>query len=306
MLLYDGSTIQQLKNRRPNQGEQAFLSLLHPKADDVRRLLGDVFGCHEMVIADCLRTDHRPKLNVYDDHAFFPFFFLTDDWTLVEIFVVMGPNFVIAILNQAMPFLSELQDEFKLSPKKMGNPGRMLYEFLDLCIHHYIDFVNSIEDTVDEMENKVYDNPEDSIAPDIFSLKRKLHRIRRIFSEERAVIESLMHSSFPYTKTQDNVYFMDLFDHINRIVDGIDSFRDALSGLLDLQMAIKSDRMNSIMKTLTIISSFFMPMSFIVGLYGTNVKVPEYGWRYGYLWVWALVVAAAISLAIFFKRKKWF
>lgn len=306
MLLYDGTTVQQVKNRRPGIGEHAFVALLHPKEQDVHRLLGDVFGCHEMVIANCLRKDSRPKLNIYDDHVFFPFFFLADDWELIEISVVIGENFVIAILNQSMPFLSELQDEFKLSPKKMENPGRMLYEFLDLCIHHYAEFIDSIEDMVDEMENTVYESPTASIAPYIFSLKRKLHRIRKIFGEERTVIESLMHSSIPYTKSQDNIYFMDLFDHINRIVDGIDSFRDALSGLLDLQMAIKSDRMNSIMKTLTIVSTFFMPMSFIVGLYGTNVKVPEYGWRYGYLWVWALVIAAAISLAIFFKRKKWF
>ncbi|WAH38787.1 magnesium/cobalt transporter CorA [Alicyclobacillus dauci] len=306
MLVYNGHNVARVPNRAASEQEMVFLPLLQPHQEEIRKIVGDTYHCHELVVEDCLRFGQRPKLNVYTDHAFFPFFFLRDDWELVQIGIVMGHNFVIAILPKPMPFLSELEEEFQKTPEKMKNPGRILYEFLDLCVHHYLDFVDSIEDTVDAMESQIYDNPQTSVAPEIFSLKRTLHRTRRVFSEERNVVESLMHAAFPYTKQEDNVYLMDLYEHINRIVDGIDSFRDSLSGLLDLQMAIKSDRMNAIMKTLTIVSTFFMPLSFIVGLYGMNVKVPEYGWRYGYVWVWAWILASVFGLFLFFRKKRWF
>jgi magnesium transporter len=181
-----------------------------------------------------------------------------------------------------------------------------------LCVHHYVEFIDSIEEIVDNMESEIYEhkggtvNSPDSVASEIFSLKRRLHRIRRVFGDERNVVEGLMHGGFPYTKTENNPFLMDLYEHINRTVDNIDGFRDALSGLLDLQMSIKGDRMNEIMKTLAIVSTFFMPISFIVGLYGTNVKVPEYGWKFGYLWVWCLILSSSIGLWIYYKKKRWF
>ncbi|WAH43983.1 magnesium/cobalt transporter CorA [Alicyclobacillus fastidiosus] len=303
--MYNGNEVTRVKNRRPQEGETVFLPLLNPNETDIRRVVGDLYQCHELVVEDCLREDVRPRLHIHHDHAFFPFFFLRDDWKLVEVSIVMGPNFIIAILKEPMPFLSELETEFTKAPEKMHTPGRILYEFLDLCVHHYLDFVDNIEDTVDLMESQIYENPQTSVASDIFSLKRTLHHIRRVFTDERGVVEALMHSGFPYTQESENIYFMDLYDHINRIVDDVDSFRDALSGLLDLQMAIKSDRMNSIMKTLTIVSTMFMPLSFIVGLYGINMKVPEYNWRYGYLWVWGWIILSVVGLLIYFKRRKW-
>ncbi|MFD1676122.1 magnesium transporter CorA family protein [Alicyclobacillus fodiniaquatilis] len=306
MLVYRNDAVTHTNHRPVHDDEHAFLALLHPNQQEIKHVLGSMYHCHPMIIEKCLEHENRPKLNVYQNHAFFPFYFIKDDWELIEIFVVMGKNFVIAVLTEPMPFLKELEQEFEQSPEKMKDPGRILYEFLDLCVHHYLDFLDAIEDQVDDMESQVYDNPQASIASEIFSTKRKIHKIRRVFSEERTVIESLMHTSFPFTAQENYVYMTDLFDHINRIVDGIDNFREALTGLLDLQMAIKSDRMNNIMKTLTIVSTFFMPLSFIVGLYGTNVKVPEYNWRYGYVWIWAWIIASVIGLWFFFRKKKWF
>lgn len=306
MLLYDGQTISRVENRCAKDGETAFIALLNPDEATIRQVVGDMHGCHDLILENLMQSGLRPKLHVLHNHAFFPFFFLKENWKVVEVFVVMGSNFVIAILKEEMPILEELELEFSRTPEKMKHPGRLLYEFLDLCIHHYFSFVDSIEDKVDKMESQVYAHPTKTIAPKIFSLKRTLHKRRRILSEERMVIEALMHADFPYTTPDDTVYFADLHEHIRQITDGIDSFRDALSGLLDLQMAMKSDRMNAIMKTLTIVSTFFMPLSFIVGLYGTNLKVPEYGWRFGYEWMWLLILGSVVGLWIFFRRRKWF
>ncbi|GEO26951.1 putative metal ion transporter YfjQ [Alicyclobacillus acidoterrestris] len=305
MLVYHNNEVMRIDNRAPQEGEMVFLTLLNPNEQDIRHTVSELFQCPTQIVDDCLQEGVRPRLHTHHDIAYFPFFFLRDDWQLVEISVVMGSQFIIAILKEPMPFLGELEEEFDKSPEKMHSPGRAVYEFLDLCVHHYLDLVDNIEETVDTLESQIYDNPESSVASTIFSLKRTLHHVRRVFSDERSVVESLMHMGFSYSKPEENVYFMDLYDHINHIVDDVDSFREALSGLLDLQMAIKSDRMNSIMKTLTIVSTLFMPLSFIVGLYGTNFKVPEYSWHYGYLWLWGWILASVLVLFIIFKRRKW-
>lgn len=306
MWLYRENSVVESPVRRPNAGELAFVVLEGASEAEIRHVVGDIFQSHDVVIDRCLSPIERPKLSLYADHVFFPFYFLRDDWELIKVSVMMGEQFVIALFDEPMPFLDELLDEYQEEPEKMRHPGRMLYEFLDFCVHRYLDFVDQIEDTVDRMESEIYESPQNNVAPDIFSLKRSIHKIRRTFGDERTVVERIMHANFPYSRQEETVYFVDLFDHINRIVDEIDGFRDALTGLLDLQMSLKSDRMNQIMKTLTIVSTFFMPLSFIVGLYGVNLKVPEYQWAYGYLWIWGWIVASVVGLWIFFRKRGWF
>lgn len=306
MWLYRGHKVTKTPIRRPNSDELVFVVLEAPSEQEIKHIVNGVFECNDMIVERCLNHRERPKLTLFDDHVFFPFYFLRDDWELVRVSVVMSEQFVIAVLDERMSFLSDLFTEFQSSPEKMAHPGRMVYEFLDLCVHRYIDFVDQIEDTVDQMESEIYNSPENNVAPDIFSLKRTIHKIRRTFSDERIVVEGIMHSNFPYSRQEETMYFVDLFDHINRIIDEIDGFRDALTGLLDLQMSLKSDRMNQIMKTLTVVSTFFMPLSFIVGLYGINMKVPEYQWKYGYLWVWGWIIVSVVGLWIFFRKRKWF
>jgi magnesium transporter len=126
LLVFDGHEVKREANRRPSDNEMVFMALRCPKQDEIRQVLGKMYDCHDLVIEDCLRKEQHPKLNIYNDHAFFPFFFLKEDWELVQISVVMGKNFVIAILSEEMSFLAGLEQEFQQSPEKMKDPGRIL------------------------------------------------------------------------------------------------------------------------------------------------------------------------------------
>lgn len=307
MLLYRSGTVEQLDQiRRPVEGENAFVWLKNPSDDEIEEVVGNVFGGHELAVQDCKRTNQRPHLDLYEDHLYMPFYVLKENYELYEIALVMGKNYVVAIFPEETPFLTELIKSFVRTPTRMKSPGMVLYELLDTCIEHYVDLVDSVEDAVDAMETRIQEDPDDKgIIAEIFQLKRKLHRVRRVFSEERNVLDNLRHCDefFPNGEIS---YLADIAEHASRVVEEIDSFRDSLSGLHDMKMSNRADRMNDIMKKLTVVNTIFMPLAFITGLYGTNMKLPEYNWAYNFLWLWGLLVGTAIAVTLFMKNRKYF
>lgn len=305
MLIYKNGTVSTTETRMPFEGEIAFLRLLKPSHLEIHQVIGELYHCHPLVTEDCVKLGQRPKVDIYRDHAFLIFYGLAEEWKIVEIAIIIGRNFVITICQEELPFLAELRQEFLQMPDKMRNPGTIIYHLLDNCVDQYLDLADSVEEKVTDIENEIYENPFAKLAHNIFQMKRKLHMLRRHFAEERNVLGTLMHSDFPYTKEEIHVYLMDVHDHLSRVVDSIDTFRDSMTGLLELQTSLKADRMNAIMKTLTIVSTFFLPLTFIVGLYGMNVKIPEYAWRFGYAYVWGLLIAVTLAMYVFFKRKNW-
>lgn len=307
MLLYHSGKVDRVDSvRGPQDGEIVFAWLKNPSDQEIEAVVGRIFGCHELAVEDCKRTNQRPHLDLYDDHLYMPFYVLKENYELYEIAIVMGKNYVVAISPEETPFLTELLKSFERTPSKMKTSGMVLYELLDVCVQHYLDLVDSVEDAVDSMENRIQEDPNDKgVTTEMFQLKRKLHRVRRVFSEERNVLDNLRHCDefFPNGEIS---YLADIAEHASRIVEEIDSFRDSLSGLHDMKMNNRADRMNDIMKKLTVVNTIFMPLAFITGLYGTNVKLPEYNWPHNYLWLWGLLAGSAIAATLFMKKKKYF
>ncbi len=307
LLVFQGEKLFETSVRSPRDGEVAFVWLNRADEKTIQYVLGDLYHCHPLVVEDCLHMGQRPKLDVYPDHAYIPFFWVTMDWDLDEMAVVFGAQFIVVLTDSDVPYLAGFEEELKRDAQRMQSTEHILYALLDHCTDNYLLVVDTIEDQITDMETKIYDDPFTQIGGDVLSLKRKLHNLRRIFTEERNVVGGLMHAQFPFTTEDTVAYFADVFDHLNRVVDTVDAFRDSLTGLLGLQTSLKADRMNKVMKTLTVVATFFLPASFIVGLYGINVKgVPEYTWKYGYEWVWTLLIVSTVALWWFFKKKKWF
>lgn len=307
MLLYHSGKVDKVDSvRGPQDGEIVFAWLKNPSDQEIEAVVGRIFGCHELAVEDCKRTNQRPHLDLYDDHLYMPFYVLKENYELYEMAIVMGKNYVVAISPEETPFLTELVKSFERTPSKMKTSGMVLYELLDVCVEHYLDLVDSVEDAVDSMENRIQEDPNDKgVTTEMFQLKRKLHRVRRVFSEERNVLDNLRHCDefFPNGEIS---YLADIAEHASRIVEEIDSFRDSLSGLHDMKMNNRADRMNDIMKKLTVVNTIFMPLAFITGLYGTNIKLPEYNWTHNYLWLWGLLAGSAIAATLFMKKKKYF
>ncbi|WP_438444656.1 magnesium/cobalt transporter CorA [Gorillibacterium sp. sgz5001074] len=309
MLVYhsgDGS-ITQTATRKPADQEVAWIRLKQPTPSEVKEVLEGVFGCHPLLVEDAVKLNQRPKLDRYRTHIFLTLFAVeSKDLKLQEIGIVLGPNYVITISQDEIPIFHELEDEFQRKGDMMDHSGEILYHIVDRCVDEYSRVVEFYEDQVERIERLVYRNPYIRVAPDIFRYKRRLHHLRKVFLDEKTMLGAMSHQQLPYISQDKDVYFIDVYDHISRVIDSIDMFRESLSGLLELQMAMKSDRMNEIMKTLTLISSLFLPLTFIVGLYGMNFRrIPELDWSFGYGYVWLLMIAVSGGMFWFFKRKKW-
>jgi magnesium transporter len=293
--------------RAPQEAEVIWIPMLKPTTEEVKHVLGDIFKCHPLLIEDCISMKQRPKMDRYKNQTYLSFYAVhPNNMTPIEMAIVIGQNYLITIYYEEITFLNELYQEFQQYDNRMENSGAILYHLLDRCVDEYTMLVDHVEDKVDKMERGIFRNPYIRIAKDIFHLKRLLHQVRRYMAEEKIIMGAISHQNLPFMNNEADVYFIDIYDHLSRVVDSLDSYRESLTGLLELQMGMKSDRMNEIMKTLTIISSIFLPLTFIVGLYGMNLKnMPEMSWAYSYPVVWIVMIVVAVGLIIYYKRKKW-
>jgi len=303
MLVYKDGVITKSENRRPNADEVGFIYIASPTAEEIEQLVGKTFGCHPLVVEKCQTWDQRPGIDGYDKYMYMSFYVLKDTWDLYEMSLVVAANYLIAIFPEKVPFVDEIKENLMHFPNKMKSAGLLLYEILNSCIHYYLDLIDEVEDQVDDMENQIYENPYVRLAPKIFNMKRKLHKVRRTFTEERDMLTTLMHEQL--FGDEEVRYLADILQHTNQVIEMVDTFRDSLTGLLELQMSLKGDKMNEIMKTLTVVNTIFLPMMFIVGYYGTNLHLPEYGWAKNDYWLWGWLLASVIFMIFFFKRKKW-
>lgn len=307
MLIYKNGEVHHEQHiRLPLEDEVGFIRLFRPTIEEIKHFLGEVFSCHPLVVEDCVYLERqRPKVDTYKNHALVMFSSLREDLTFSKMGIIIGKNYIIAMYHEVIPTLDELKEDFQQVPERMEHPGLVLYHLLDSCVDQYMSITDIIEEKVDSLETALYNNPMGKLSQEIFQLKRRMHGIRRTFVEERDVLGTLMHTQFPYTREETNLYLMDVYDHLNRVVDSVDSFREALTSILELQVSLKGDRMNEIMKTLTLVSTFFLPLTFIVGLYGTNLRLPEYQWVLGYPYLWVVLIATTLFMYFYFKRKNW-
>jgi len=309
MLIYNTVTqqVSAEKVRVPLENELVWVRLFKPEPTEVQRVLGDLFGCHPLLVEDCVNMKQRPKLDRYKNQSFLSCYAINPKKMVpLEMGIVIGKNYVITIYRDEIPFLEEVYHNFEQIEGRMTNSGNILYHILDRCVDDYTMLVDHVEDQLERMERSIFNNPYIKISKDIFKLKRTLHMLRRFMAEEKTIIGAISHQNLPYANQEADVYFIDIYDHISRVVDSLDLFRESLTGLLELQMGMKSDRMNEIMKTLTIISSIFLPLTFIVGVYGMNIKnMPELSWPHFYPVVWTLMIVIVIGLIVVYKRKKW-
>lgn len=308
MLLYQSTneTISEVDAAMPGERETAWIHLNGASPDEIRHVLTEQFHCHPLLVEDCIKMNQRPKMDRYKNNIFIAFFALLPDLKLQEIAIVIGPNYVITLTKQEVPFLTALYKGCLEGEPRMEHPSLILYQLLDRAVDEYTDRVNKADDRIDKLERAIFRNPYVKIAQEVFKIKRTLHLLRRVFVEEHTVLSAILHQTFPYTRQEADAYFVDVNDHLSRVIDTLDVFRESLNGLLELQMNMKADRMNEIMKTLTLVSTIFMPLTFIVGIYGMNFHImPELNWHYGYLFVWVIMGAVSFGMWMYFKSKRW-
>ncbi|MBM3713101.1 MAG: magnesium/cobalt transporter CorA, partial [Actinobacteria bacterium] len=183
----------------------------------------------------------------------------------------------------------------------------LAYLLIDSIIDNYFSVLENVGERIENIENKLVSNPSPKTLKAIHNLKRDMLFLRKSVWPLREVISKLERGEISLIKNSTKIYIRDIYDHIIQVIDTIETYRDMLSGMIDIYLSSISNRLNEVMKILTIISTIFIPITFIASIYGMNFKfMPEFSWKWSYPVVWVIMLAVIITMVIYFKRKKWF
>ena len=304
---------------RLNDGSEprkmAWVDVIEPNEEDWRWLV-ETFGFHPLAIEDAQKQNQRAKADDYEGYLYLSVRYwiafkrdaksipdLTD-----EIDVFLGENYLVTIHKRECPLIAEMRRRWERHPQRMPKePSFLLYVLLDTVVDGYFLAVDSLTDAIDELEDKVYDDSGPLDIKPALAIKKQTLLLRQILSPIRDLLNQFLRTDQPIVAPATRVYYLDIYDHILRLVEQVDLQRDILSGTLDAVMAQTSNRLNKVMKTMTGISTILMSAALIAGIYGMNFEnMPELHTRYGYFLTLGGMAAVSLGLVLFFRRIRWF
>ena len=271
------------------------------------------FGVHPLVSEDIVSLGQRPKMEDYGEYIFIVlkmiyFNVKANEIVDEQVSVILGANFVISIQEQEGDVFDPIRQRIRGGKGRIRTMGAdyLAYALLDAVIDNYFVILEKRGEDIEKLENVIIGSPGREMGHEIHRLKRDVIYLRKQIWPLREVISGLQRNESKLVSKQIGIYLRDVYDHTIQVIDTIESFRDILSGLHDIYLASISNRMNEIMKVLTIFSAIFIPLTFMAGIYGMNFEhMPELNWKYGYFVLLALMAGVAIGLLLYFKRKKW-
>ncbi|UCD48735.1 MAG: magnesium/cobalt transporter CorA [Phycisphaerales bacterium] len=275
--------------------------------------LGRAFDFHPLILEDILSTRQRPKFEDYEKDVFIVLKMLSysDEQQSVEaeqVSLILRANVVISFQERVGDVFESVRDRLRNSRGRIRKLGAdyLAYALLDAIVDSYFGILENVGDKIELLEDELVSDPEERTLQAIYRLKREMIFLRRSIWPLRELINGIQRSESDLIGESTGVYLRDVYDHTIQIIDTIESFRDVVGGMLDTYLSSISNRMNAVMKVLTIIATLFIPLTFVAGIYGMNFEhMPELKWRYGYAGVWAVMLVTAILMLVFFRRKKW-
>jgi magnesium transporter len=280
---------------------------------DIIEKVGQHFNIHPLVLEDIVNTGQRPKTEEFEDLIFVVLKMLhynenSEKITSEQFSLVLGSNFLITFQEIQGDVFRTVRERIRKSKTRIRKAGcdYLAYALIDAIVDHYFVILEALGDKIEDIETQLLDNPTRDTLEIIHEMKREMIYLRKQIWPIREIINSLVKSESSLIQEQLHVYFRDVYDHTIQIIDTIESYRDILAGMLDIYLSTLSNKMNEVMKVLTIIATIFIPITFIAGVYGMNFKyMPELEWRWGYVMVWGIIVVAAGIMIGFFKKKQW-
>ncbi|QKG79253.1 magnesium/cobalt transporter CorA [Tenuifilum thalassicum] len=280
---------------------------------DVIEKIGRFFNLHLLVLEDILNVNQRPKVEYSDEYLFVVLRMLTynelsHQVDSEQVSMVLGKNFVFTFQERKVdvfePIRHRIRNKTGLIVKNKAD--YLLYALIDIIVDNYFVILEKIGEEVEILEEDVLLNPSQEVVHTIHRLKRNLLELRKSIWPLREVLNVLNKDETSVINRNTAIYFRDIHDHTIQVIDIVETLRDMVAGLLDVYLSSVSNRMNEIMKVLTIIATIFIPLTFIAGVYGMNFKyMPELNWRFGYPMSVALMLIVGILMVIYFRRKKW-
>jgi magnesium transporter len=288
-----------------------WLDLDQPDPGDFE-ILSDVFKFHPLAIEDSEHFDQRAKIDDYDDFVFIVVYGAApDDDRLVEVHCFYSERFLVTVHRDDCPAFAEIRERFAKREAPIQRPALLLYRIIDGLVDSFFPILADFDDRIDELEDAIFLKADDRQLQEIFQMKRLLVGMRKAVTPQRDTFARLMGgvAELPGLEEEDERYFRDVYDHLIRISDLIDSYRDLLTGAMDVYLSTVSNRLNSVMKQLAVIATIFLPLTWLTGFFGQN-----FGFEVAHVGGWGTFVgfglgtelAAAVVMLIYFKRRGWF
>jgi magnesium transporter len=309
----EGFTVEQLPDLLKNEADVIWVDMEEPTEADERVLL-EVFNFHPLTIEDCRENRHYPKIEEFPGYLYFIVHGVRadtspDHFNTIELDGFLGRNYVITYHHDAFRSINNVKQLIRTSPVacKRGAPF-LLYQILDQIVDFYSPVLDDFDERIDKLEDDIFTlkTPNNEILAEIMDLKRGVLRLRRISSKQMEILYRMSRGEVALIDQQMLPFYRDIYDHLIRVTDLAENYRDLISGALEAYLSVISNRMNEIMKVLTIFSAIMLPLTFIAGVYGMNFEhMPELATRYGYFIVWGFMIFVATGMLSLFWKRGW-
>ncbi len=281
--------------------------------------IGKCFGLHPLILEDITNTQQRTKMDVLDEYIFIvmkmhSYHGEAEGIRSEQISIVLGENFLLTFQERYGDVFDSVRNRLRNGKGRIRKCGAdyLAYALVDSIVDNYFKVLESVGEVIESMEEELVSNPTPETLQKIHFLKREMIFLRKSVWPLREIIGNLEREESDLIDESTNIYLRDLYDHTIQVIDTVETFRDMISGMLDIYLSSVSNRMNEIMKVLTIFAAIFIPLTFIAGIYGMNfdpgrspLNMPELGWHYGYPFALGLMAVVGIAMLIYFRRKKW-
>ncbi len=280
---------------------------------DVVRSLGTIFGLHDLTIQDITNTEHRVKQEDFGNYLVVILKMLTFnpvDKTIdtEQLSLAFGANFVITFQERPGDFFCPLREEIKISDsivRKMGS-DYLTCRIIDVVVDNYFGTVEKFGEEIEDKEEELVSNPSRETLNSVLHIKKQMMRLRQYVWPVREILSELGKKESVLIKAETIAYFRDVYDRIFEAMDLIEMTREMVAGLIDIYLSSMSNKTNEVMKVLTVVATIFIPLTFVVGLYGMNFKfMPELESPYGYPAILLFMLAVAVGMLVYFHKKKW-
>jgi magnesium transporter len=283
---------------------------------EVIQEIGHIFNLHPLLLEDILNTNQKPKVEYYGENILYCTFKTIDYNTISKeleiehVSFVLGNNFLLTFQEEGSEDrFDEIYHRLKASIGKTRKFGTdyLMFSIIDLEIDNYMEVIQKIDADLDTLEEDIINNPKEKNQNQLYGFKREISSIRKLTVPVRDMLNSLLlYNENELIRENTKLYFRDAHDHASQVVETLDSNREMIASLMDLYLSQVSNKMNNVMKVLTVISVIFMPLTFIVGVYGMNFdNMPELHWHFGYFIVLSVIFILTVFMLIYFKKKNW-
>jgi magnesium transporter len=275
--------------------------------------LGGYFNLHPLILEDIMTTSQRPKIEDLGDAIYIVLRMVEyqekkRQITTEQLSLVLGPNYVLSFQETPGDSFEPVRDRIRKGKgriRKMG-PDYLAYALIDAIVDNYFLVLERLGEKIEGLEESLVMDPKRELLHEIHGLKREMIFLRKSVWPLREVISGLQRAESPLIRETTGIFLRDVYDHTIQVIDTVETYRDMLSGMLETYLSSVSNRMNEVMKVLTIIATIFIPLSFLAGIYGMNFKfMPELEWRWGYFVAVGIMITAGLGMVIYFKKKKW-